>query len=477
MSDFWLYLTTATYVAAAIAVTVHVLLSKADVRAAIAWVGVAWLSPVGGALAYLFFGINRISRKARRIAGPSADAHAITSPFAIDLDSLDASASQADLTQLARIGQNLSGLPVLSGNRIEPMLNGDAAYPAMLESIAQAESSVALSSYIFRADRVGTPLIGELIKAYERGVAVRVLLDGVGAGYTRSRAFSALRRHGIPVARFLHSFVPWRMTYLNMRSHKKILVIDGRIGFTGGLNIGEENTLASPERERVQDTHFRIEGPVVEEMVACFAEDWRFTTGETLTGKAWYPPLEAMGDVYGRVISSGPDETIERLHWTIAGALGRSRQRVRVVTPYFLPDQNLMAALKLAALRGVLIDIVVPEQSNHRIMDWAAWAQHGQLLELGCRIHLTAPPFDHSKLMTVDGRWALFGSANWDTRSLRLNFEMNVECYGPQVAEALDSLIDQKIAVSRPLRLHEVGGRSLPIKIRDATARLFLPYL
>ncbi|CAE7272311.1 cls [Symbiodinium necroappetens] len=473
----WAPVSALLYLALAIAVSVHVLLAKRDVRATVAWVGLAWLSPVIGAVAYLLFGINRINRKASRLLPTAPDGTAQRRGYTLDLDHLDASAPGGRLVALARLGENLSHLPIVGGNRVEPRANGDDAYPDMLAAIRDARHSIALSSYIFRDDAAGAPFVAALAEAQARGVAVRVLLDGMGAGYLLAPGVAALRRRGVPTARFLHSLAPWRMPYLNLRSHRKILVVDGRIGFTGGLNIGSENLLARAGPDGVQDLHFRIEGPVVRHLMDCFAEDWAFTTGEQLAGERWFPELAGRGAIYARGLASGPDESVGRLAWTIAGALGRAERSVRIVTPYFLPEQTLMAALTLAALRGVAVDIVIPARGNHRVMDWAAWAQHDQVLEPGCRLHLAPPPFDHSKLMTVDGRWALFGSANWDARSLRLNFEFNVECYSPELAGALDARIDKKIAAARPLSLAEVRARPLPVQIRDGVARLLLPYL
>ncbi len=211
--------------------------------------------------------------------------------------------------------------------------------------------------------------------------------------------------------------------------------------------------------------------------MAAFAEDWHFTTGEELSDPGWFPDPVESGVTAARAIPSGPDEDLEKLLWILAGAIERAQHRVRIVTPYFLPDQRLIATLALAAMRGVAVDIVLPVRSNHFFMDWAAFAQHEQLLRPGCRIHLSPRPFDHSKLMTVDSRWALIGSANWDARSLRLNFEHNVECYDNALAAQLDGLIDAKIADATSLTLEAVTGRNPLRKLRDGFTRLLTPYL
>jgi cardiolipin synthase len=473
-ADLQAYTTAAVHVVAATIVTLHVLRRDLQVRSAVGWIGIVWLSPLVGSAAYYLLGINRVSRRAvrrRRRRGPGEPRPGAARDAA-------AEAACAHLWPLALLIERVTGEPLVPGNSVEPLENGDGTYPPMLAAIDGAAKSVALSTYIFRADSVGRSFVEALARARTRGVEVRVLLDGFGSGYFRSPGRRALARAGVPVARFFHTWVLWRMPYLNMRLHKKLLIVDGAVGFVGGINIGAENAHAArAPGGPIRDLHCRIEGPVVRQLFASFAEDWRFETGEALKDEAWCAPAAAAGAVWARGISSGPDEDLMRLETIITGAVGAARRRIRIVTPYFLPDQTLLTALSLAALRGVAVEIVLPSRSNHRFMDWAAWAQHGFLLESGCQIHLAKPPFDHTKLMTVDGAWTLFGSANWDARSLRLNFEYNVGAFDPALATRMDALIDAKIAGGRPLTARMIGGRSLPVKIRDALARLFLPYL
>jgi cardiolipin synthase len=223
--------------------------------------------------------------------------------------------------------------------------------------------------------------------------------------------------------------------------------------------------------------HFRVEGPVVAQLQEVFADDWQFTTGEALRGEAWFPPPQAAGPVVARTIVDGPDENFDRLRWTLLAALAAARQSIRLVTPYFLPDAALVAALNVAALRGVAVDILLPSRGNLPVVDWASRAHWWQVLEHGCRIWLSPPPFDHSKLLLVDGAWALVGSANWDPRSLRLNFELNVECYDAGLAHRLGGLFEAKLRTARRVSLAEMDGRPFPIRLRDGVARLFSPFL
>jgi cardiolipin synthase len=252
---------------------------------------------------------------------------------------------------------------------------------------------------------------------------------------------------------------------------------DGQVGFVGGTNIREGHVLARNPRAPVQDLHFRLEGPVVAQLMDAFVEDWAFTTGEMLEGESWFPPLAAAGTVVARGISDGPDEDLDRARLTLLGALACARSRATILTPYFLPDAGLITALGVAALRGVEVEILLPRVNNLALVQWASTAQLWQVLERGCAIWTTPPPFDHSKLMLVDGEWALIGSSNWDPRSLRLNFEFDVECYDPALAAELAELLERKRCGARRVTLADVDGRPLPTRLRDGLARLAAPYL
>jgi cardiolipin synthase len=243
------------------------------------------------------------------------------------------------------------------------------------------------------------------------------------------------------------------------------------------MNVRRTHLRATDRRNGTADTHFRITGPVVAHLRRTFAEDWAFCTGERLSGPDWSPPLGAVGATVARGIAAGPDEDFERIRFAILAALSQAQRRIRILTPYFVPEPMLMTSLALAAMRGVEVDICIPRRNNLRLVQWASRAKIGQLLAAGCRVWQTPPPFDHSKLMTVDGTWSLIGSANWDQRSLRLNFEFNVECYDKRLAASLDGLIDAKLGSSRPLLREDIDRRSLPVKLRDGTAWLLSPYL
>jgi len=474
MNDLWVSLARvradvvfAVGLVAAVLVTLHVLLRKREVATAAGWIGFAWFAPVIGGISYFMFGVNRVQRRARRLRLPSdrRGGRAVW-PSPTEDDHLD---------PLERGIGRITGRAVAPGNAVQIYRDGDEAYPAMLAAIAAAKRSVGLSSYIFQDDAWGGRFIDALAAAQGRGIAVRVLIDGIGGGWLLSPAYHRLRRRGVPAARFLHSPLPWRMPFLNLRSHKKILVLDGSVGFTGGMNIADANVMAARPKAPVQDTHFRIEGPVVGQLAEAFAQDWAFATDEDLGSEAWFPDVTPRGAAPSRVIDSGPDEDLEKIEFALLQAVACARESIAVMTPYFLPDERLTTALALASMRGVTVDIVIPETSDHIFVDWATRANIGPLLKDGVRIWRCPPPFRHSKVTVVDGEWCLVGSCNWDIRSFRLNFELCLEIYDRGLAEALTALMQSSRGPA--LTEAELDARAVPGRLRDAAVRLMLPYL
>ena len=479
LHDFWHYGVAALTVVLSTIASGHALLHKRESRAAVSWVGFVWLVPLVGAVLYFILGVNRIKRRAIELRGQMERfrAQPAIEPCAPASLAELLPPEAAHLAALATVVDRVAGRPLLPGNLIEPLVNGDAAYPAMLDAIASARESITLATYIFDRDEAGLAFARALGDAVRRGVQVRVLIDATGTRYSWPSILRVLRREKIPYARFLPSFLFWRLMSMNLRNHRKTLVIDGRVGFTGGMNIRIGHWLSKHPRSPVQDIHFRIEGPAVAQLQEIFADDWLFTTRESLRGPLWFPLLEARGPVLARGIADGPDDDTDPLRWAILAGLAVARHSVRIVTPYFLPDPAVISALNVAAMRGVRVDIILPSKCNLPFVLWASRAQWWQVLALGCRLWLTPPPFDHSKLMLVDGAWSLVGSANWDPRSLRLNFELNLEGYDPALAAKLETIFAQKMQAAREVTLAEVDGRSLPSKLRDGAARLLAPYL
>jgi cardiolipin synthase len=451
----------------------HAVVYKRDSRSAAIWVLVVWLLPGAGAVLYALLGVNRVQRRAAKLRRDRLRYR----PPPLAAPQLAAAVPGANLAPLARMMSAVAERPLLSGNSVAPLVGGAEAYPAMLDAIEGARRSIALASYIFQTRGIGTRFVEALVRAHRRDVAVRVLVDDVDARFTRFSAVKPLRKAGVPTGVFNPPLVPARLNAFNLRNHRKILVVDGMLGFTGGMNIDPQYWQPEQPEAAFRDLHFRLRGPVVAQLMDVFADDWHFATDDSLHGSPWFPDIAPAGPLLARVIEEGPDESPDRLRWSIIGGLNAAQRAVRILTPYFVPDAPLVSALNAAALRGVEVDIVLPEKSDLPHVHWAGIHGLWQVLERGCRVWMSPGPFDHSKLMVVDGAWTLIGSGNWDARSLRLNFELNVECYCADLGGRMEAFALARRAAARQVTLDSVDRRSLPIKLRDGAARLFAPFL
>lgn len=455
----------------------HVLLSHRDQRSASYWAALIVLAPLVAPLLYLFLGINHVRRRGksyRRGEGcePWHDPVPINPlPFSPD------SNAARDHQMLAVTLDKVSRFCFTHGNRVRTLRDGEEAMPRMLEAVRGAKTSVTLASYIFEALGIGSDFARELSAAVKRGVEVRVMVDDAGTRYSRPPVIDALQRVGVPARRFMPNRFFLRLITMNLRNHRKIMVVDGALAFTGGMNIREGNMLTRDPEHPVQDLHFEVTGPSVAQIQRVFAEDWSFCTGEVLEGATWFPPLEADGPVSALGIVDGPDEDMEVMPAAFFAAISAAQDEIIIATPYFLPTTVLLAALRLAAIRGVKVRILTPAVNNIPFVAWAAQTVYPELLQVGCRIFESPPPFDHSKIFVVDGVWSFLGSTNWDPRSLRLNFEFNLALYDPGLATSLHRTFDEKCAISREVTRESLATAPLGQRLRNGFARLFIPLL
>jgi cardiolipin synthase A/B len=455
----------------------HSLIHKSDSRSALVWTGLNLALPLIGPFLYWCLGINRISLRARswqesgrRISGSDIYPHEQRHDWMVELP-----APAAHLRGLRVLGDRVVATPQHNGNRITLLENGDQAYPAMLLAIQKAVESINLSSYIFDADGIGGDFVEQLKQAAGRGVAVRVIIDAMGDKYSRISPAKAFGDSRVRLERYL----PLRRgAYINLRNHRKTIVIDGREAFTGGMNIRGRHVLSVADpAHALRDVHFSVQGPVVADLQRSFLEDWFFVTGERLDDPLFFPFIEQKGSALARCISDGPDKEFRKLEQIIMGALSCSARAVWIMTPYFIPDRAMIAALITAVLRGVEICIVLPGLNNLPFVQWASQALMPELLAAGVRIFYQPPPFVHSKLLLVDDIWSLIGSANLDTRSLHLNFEQNLSVYDAAFAACVKQHFDQAFLHTHEITLDEIENRTLPIKLRDGFSHLFSPYL
>ena len=474
----WHWLVLIVEIVAASSALLHVIIKKNDPRAAGYWVALIALVPLLGPLLYLLFGINIIRRSGKRyreMAGAS-DAGVLDSiPLVLPEWETEVQSMPGFVHGL----KTLSRLSLVGGNSVETLRNGDETMPAMLEAIDAAQHSVSMLSYIFEMKGVGTKFVDALERATKRGVEVRVMIDDAGTRYGWPPVTGELRKRGVTVHRFMPNRFIGRLLTMNLRNHRKLMVVDGRIGFTGGLNIRQGNMLKENPDHPVQDLHFRVQGPVVTQMQRIFAEDWHFCTGEWLKGEAWFPEIDMPGDVSAIGLPEGPDADNQTISFAIATALNEAKKEVRIITPYFLPPEPMFSALITCVLRGVKVRIITPSGGANNIpfVHWASRTFYPPLLSRGIQIFESAPPFDHSKVLIVDGIFSMIGSTNWDPRSLRLNFEFNLACFDDRLAQQLNQEFDQKLAQSRAITLEDLAAQTLPERFRNGIARLFVPLL
>lgn len=455
---------------------VHALLTKRDPRAAVGWIITCLAMPGVGALLYWLLGVNRIRSRSREIQEQGQGMHWLHVNQPANPEHIEHFPSSSTSQALIKLSDAVTRRPLTFGNKITVLYNGEQTYPAMLEAIGKAKESIFLSSYILKPDQIGQQFAQELISAAERGVDVRILIDAFGELYSFKKIRHIFRGTKVQAATFL-PLTLLRSFYLNLRNHRKLLIIDNSFGFTGGMNIRDRHmAMARNTPGRIIDIHFRLEGPICDQLRDAFMEDWHYATDEKRQPHNWsIAPIA--GKACCRGISAGPNEQHEKLNWILIGALSCAKSHIRIMTPYFLPNRAQLAAINTASLRGVRVDILLPQQNNLPYVAWATNALLFELLEHNTQIYFQPPPFAHSKLLLIDDEYALVGSANIDPRSLRLNFEFNVEVFDPETVAELVHHFDKSREQAQKISLEDMDKRTLPIRLRDSFFRLFSPYL
>ncbi|MBT1450043.1 PLDc N-terminal domain-containing protein [Glaciecola sp. XM2] len=472
-SQYWVGISVLIHVSVSSITAMHVVLYKENERTSLAWIGLVVLSPIIGSLFYWIFGVNRIQRFAQKIHPPE-----INNDIPMELSSIDFHDLPEHWRGSIKSGSNIHPFSRLQYCDVEPLVNGDNAYPAMLESIDNARRHIILSSYIFEHDAIGKQFVAALANAKQRGVTINVLLDGIGIRYGLQHSQGALKKAGIKTARFLPTVSLKGIRFINLRNHRKILCVDGTHAFIGGMNVSKHNVIAS-SNSPIDDIHFKVTGAVIDQISQVFIEDWYFATGEMIA----FPLFDKtnasanQGSVLAKVIQDGPDEHHNKVKWTLINALACAKQNVKIMTPYFVPDSVLMASLHAAALRGITIEIIVPQNSNILFLDWVLQANFSRIIAHGIKLYQNTRPFDHSKIMIIDDVYSFIGSSNWDARSLEFNFEINLECYDKTLNAKLATFFDTKREAARQVTPEQAKGFPIYKRMRNNLFRLFSPYL
>lgn len=470
----WVTIVIVLHISLSLVTSLHVLLFKENERTSLAWIGLVIFSPVMGSLFYWLFGINRIKRLAQKNHPQALKQDFLQQEKLIKFNHLPKNWHSAIIS-----GYSIHPVNYVADNRVEPLINGDMAYPAMIQSINNAKNYVVLSSYIFEYDSLGRQFVKALAEAHQRGVIVNVLLDGIGIGYSWRKSDRVLKKLGVKTARFLPAISFTSIRFINLRNHRKILCVDGEVAYIGGMNLSKNNVILSASHP-IDDVHFKVTGPVIDQISQVFIEDWFFATGDLIQFPSYNPNTaqpKSDNSIVARVIQDGPDEDHNKIRWTLINALVCAQTSVKIMTPYFIPDQTLMNSLHSAALRGVLVEIIVPQHSNIPFVDWVMEANFSRIIEHGIHIYKNKRPFDHSKIVIIDNIWSFIGSSNWDARSLEFNFEINLECFDMELNAKLTEFFNVKKQNAVAVVESEINGLPTYKKIRNNLFRLFSPYL
>jgi cardiolipin synthase len=483
-----LTLGTIAHLAIFAAISFHCLQRRRNASSTILWIAVAWSFPFLGPLLYISFGIDRVgdrghlkllannqileSRKNTQNAAPRAYWHNLEE------------APAANRFQ-EKFNRGMDALipdhPALAGNRIEPLVDGDEAYPKMLAAIRSAREHIHLQSFIIGHDKVGREFVQALTEKAAEGVQIRLLYDRFGSTWAHlGGLFRTLEKFDcVRVAGWTQANPLKRQFQINLRNHRKCLVIDGKTVFFGGINIAANNK-SRPAQPAIHDYHFRAQGPIVQEFQYAFLRDWFFITKEAperLLTETHFPKTEPAGKTVMRLLNTGPSNSDEVAVEAVFNSIVLAKQQILAVTPYFVPPPEILRALRSAALRGVDVRLVVPAANNHVYVYYASRALYQEMLDAGVRIYERQKPFSHAKALLIDGKFSLVGTANLDMRSLHLNYETMTAVFSESFTDRMKEIVHSDISLSNEVRTAEWQNRPLRTRVFENFAALMSPVL
>ena len=490
--NYWVLIPTAAHLVIFITITLHALHRRRAASATLLWIFLAWTFPILGPLLYITLSIDRVSRKniARREAEKLIEQQRKKIPIesaphlAWNLKHQDQQITERS-RRLARINAVVDNLnpehPLLEGNRFTPLISGDQAYPQMLHAIRHATKHIHLQSFIINNDAVGKQFMHALEERAKAGVQVRLIYDAFGSTKAHwTRLFHHYKKiPNLQIAAWKQANPLRRRFQINLRNHRKNLIIDGTTAFFGGVNIGNDNRSCNG-RTAIRDYHFRAEGPIVNELQFSFLSDWHFMSNEPITElltETHFPLNTPIGETPARLIDSGPSSRPGMLSEIFFNCIVIARKQILITTPYFVPTPEILTALRSAARRGVEVKLVLPEKNNHKYAGLASKALYENLLSAGVRIYLRNPPFIHTKSMVIDRKVALIGTANLDIRSLELNYETTILIENKTTAVKIKNIIEEDIAASNELDEKKWKQRSKLDRLAENFCALLTPLL
>ena len=442
-----------------------------------AWLIILLVLPGIGFIIYLFLGQNLSRQKIFREKKVTDEKKVkeLLEKFKKEKENSNISEEFIDLI---RMNYNNSGVLYTSGNKVDTFIEGEEKFKALIDDIRSAKKFIHIEYYIFKMDSLGKTIINELKKKVEEGVEVRLLADGMGSKTLRGNKIKYIRSLGIKFHLFFPGFLPYINTRVNFRNHRKIVVIDGKVGYVGGFNVGDEYINKGEQFAYWRDTHIRVQGEAVNELNKRFILDWDYASeGELKNYDEYFLEQEDYGDIGMQIISSGPDHKEKKKKNAYMKIINNAKERIYIQTPYLVPDEPIKEALKIAALSGVDVRIMVPGKPDHFFMEWILSANIGELMEAGVRIYKYQKGFIHSKTIIADGKVASIGTANLDIRSFQLNFEISAIIFDSDFTKKQEKIFADDIKDSKQVILEEYENRGRTIRIKEALIRLIAPIL
>jgi cardiolipin synthase len=463
---------------------IWVLMIKQDSTSAVAWCLFIFFLPLVGAASFYLFGYQHVDRPLHRkrrhkmlyrSPAPRTTADAAEPPD----KPIEAAAGEPELlhVDLHRVASRSGAYPVTLGNAVDMYHEGGPCFDAMREAIAGARHHIHWLTFIYQYDGLGREFLELLTRKVKEGVQVRLLFDAMGSHHLthrRVREFVAAGGKAIP---FLPVSLLRRRMQVNLRNHRKILVVDGQVVFVGGLNVGDEYLGKVARFGFWRDTHLRIRGPAVADLQRVFAEDWNFASGESLTDKCYFPPTTADGPYPAQIVESGPDRDVKAIREVYFAAILKARKRVWIASPYFVPDSGLRDALRLAGNLGIDVRFLGQFHPDKWLPLFAARYYWNQVLSSGVKVYQYTKGMLHSKVVLVDGEWASVGTANFDNRSLMLNFEVNCLIYSAQAVAELEAAFQRDLEDAIRIDPHVYAQRPFAGRLLENASRLFSPIL
>lgn len=462
----------------AVFTAVIIILERRDPAKTLAWVLILIFLPVIGFVLYMTFG--RQFRKRRMTAKKrvlNEYIYPLNETFAGHNDDIPGISLAKE--RLIHLILNNAEIPLTLYNDVNVLTNGQEIFPAFIAAISEAREHIHLETYILKNDIIGSKITDLLISKAQEGVKIRIIYDGLGSRHLGKEYLDKLRSAGIQIEPFFPVRLRFMHNRINYRNHRKILVVDGVTGFVGGVNIGDEYLGLDPQIGFWRDTHLQIRGNAVYFLQRIFLQDWYFITGESLehTFTHLFPLRDKPGNTLVQITSSGPDTQWEAIMQVYYYSIATAQKSVHLTSPYFVPNESILTALKTAALSGVDVKLLLPAKSDHKIVYWAAMSYLEELMEAGVEIYLYHNGFLHAKVLSIDGLVTTIGTANMDQRSFSLNFEVNAFIYSEEIAARLECDFQKDLQSAEKLDLETYRERPLLNRTMESLSKLLSPLL